>query len=76
MVPQFRPQAALHFIEKFVTGETLSPLMPLNTTLADMSDDSFHKAFAAWTESAMTAPYVSKEAKGSLRDSESKTAIE
>lgn len=75
MVPQFRPQAALHFIEKLVTGGTLSPLMPLNATLADMSGDAFHKTFATWTESAMGAPYVQKEDKG-LGDAEPNTAIE
>jgi len=64
MVPQFRPQAALHFLQKFVNGEDLSPLMPLNDTLADMTDKIFGKAANAWTESAMTAPYVTSE--GSL----------
>lgn len=58
MVPQFRPQAALHFLKKFVQGEDLSPLMPLNSTLEEMSDHQFHLIVNAWTEVAMKTPYV------------------
>jgi serine carboxypeptidase-like clade 1 len=53
MVPQFRPQAALHFLDKFVHGEDLSPLMPLNATLETMSDALFQESAKTWTESAM-----------------------
>jgi cathepsin A (carboxypeptidase C) len=76
MVPQFRPQAALHFIQKFVAGGTLSPLMPLNATMIEMSEHSFQRAYAAWTESAMTAPYVQKEDTKHDNGESSITAIE
>ena len=70
-VPQFRPQSALHFLNKFVHGNTvdknneqgavdylLSPLLPPNATLVQMSDDEFDTYMDAWTESAMFVPYV------------------
>jgi len=58
MVPQFRPQAALHFLHKFLKGENLSPLLPFNDTLANMTDEEFQQANQQWTESAMNPPYV------------------
>lgn len=61
MVPQFRPQAALHFLDKFVKGEELSPLMPLNDTLTEMSDKEFSAAANAWAETAMQSPFVNKD---------------
>jgi len=61
MVPQFRPQAALHFLEKFISGEELSPLLPKNATLTEMDDQMFGKAEKTWVELAMGAPYVSRE---------------
>lgn len=61
MVPQFRPQAALHFLEKFISGGELSPLLPKNATLTEMDDHIFSKAEKTWTELAMGAPYVSRE---------------
>ena len=61
MVPQFRPQAALHFLKKFIHGHDLSPLMPLNATLEDMSEHMFHVTANAWTESAMRDPFVTIE---------------
>lgn len=60
MVPQFRPQAALHFIEKLVTYQDLSPLLPSNDTLAEMCDKGFSKTMNAWTEKAKSAPYVDR----------------
>lgn len=60
MVPQFRPQAALHFLQKLVNGEELSPLMPMNDTLTEISDNSFCRVAKEWTESAMGSPYVEK----------------
>jgi len=53
MVPQFRPQAALHMMKKLVTFEIMSPLLPLNATLENMSDASFSATLDSWTEMAM-----------------------
>jgi hypothetical protein len=61
MVPQFRPQAALHFLKMFIDGEgesRLSPLMPYNASLAEMSDKEFKDALNAWTKAATKPPYV------------------
>jgi serine carboxypeptidase-like clade I len=58
MVPQFRPHAALHFITKFVNGQDLTPLLPSNATLAQLSEDEFEVVLDTWTETAMKAPYV------------------
>lgn len=58
MVPQFRPQAALHFLYKFVNYEELSPLLPFNKTLLDADDDTFEGLMEQWTEDAKSAPYV------------------
>lgn len=58
MVPAFRPQASLAFIEKVLKRELLSPLMPSNHTLVEMTDDEFEDAINTWTVSAMGPPYV------------------
>ena len=58
MVPQFRPQAALHFLKKLVEGQDLSPLMPNNVTLKALSDTDFKVVADGWTETAMRSPYV------------------
>jgi len=58
MVPQFRPQAALHMLDKLVNYQDLSPLMPSNATLATMSNQGFRATIDEWTESAMSPPYV------------------
>jgi serine carboxypeptidase-like clade 1 len=62
MVPQFRPQAALHFLKHFLNGDDddvgLSPLLPKNETLQSMSDDEFDEVVNDWTEAAMGPPYV------------------
>ncbi|OEU18202.1 alpha/beta-hydrolase [Fragilariopsis cylindrus CCMP1102] len=74
MVPQFRPQAALHFLQKFVHGNDiennkengvevdnnflLSPLLKSNETLIGLSNNEFEEYIQEWTESAMTKPYV------------------
>lgn len=64
MVPQFQPQAALHFIRKFVNGEELSPLLPLNRTIEEISFDGFEEAFDGWTEAAMRPPFVDADIGG------------
>jgi len=58
MVPQFRPQAALHMLEMLVTYKKLSPLLPSNKTLIDMDDAAFSTALDDWTEAARSEPYV------------------
>ncbi|CAB9504183.1 Carboxypeptidase Y homolog A [Seminavis robusta] len=61
MVPQFRPQSALHMVEKLVNYQDLSPLLAKNDTLTSMSDNDYGEYMNQWTESAQTAPFV-KEA--------------
>lgn len=73
MVPEFRPQAALHFLTKFVHGNNrsisyhdevdatdylLSPLLLPNKTLAELNDADFDAYMNQWTELAMSAPYT------------------
>ena len=58
MVPMFRPQASLAFIEKVLKRELLSPLMPSNHTLVEMTDDEFEDTIKTWTVGAMGPPYV------------------
>jgi len=61
-VPQFRPQAALHMLDRLVHYADLSPSWPNNATLSKMSEKAFKEAMDQWTESAMTAPYVTRTA--------------
>ena len=58
MVPQFRPQAALHFMHKFVNHKELSPLLPSNKTMSNVCDAGFQKMIEKWTEAAMSTPFV------------------
>ena len=58
MVPQFRPQASLAFIEMVLKRELLSPLMPSNHTLVEMTDNEFEDTINKWTACAMGPPYV------------------
>jgi len=58
MVPQFRPQAALHFLYKFINYEDLTPLLPSNETLLNICDHGFERLMEKWTEDAKSAPYV------------------
>jgi hypothetical protein len=41
-VPAFRPQAALHFLQKLVNLDPLSPLLPSNATLLAVTDKQAH----------------------------------
>jgi cathepsin A (carboxypeptidase C) len=56
MVPQFRPQASLRFLKRFLysseVGGELSPLLPSNETLRALSDEDFETAMNDWTEAA------------------------
>jgi cathepsin A (carboxypeptidase C) len=58
MVPQFRPQAALHLLAKLVRYKDLSPPLASNDTLAAMSLDEFDAYQDKWTEAAKGPPYV------------------
>jgi hypothetical protein len=58
MVPQFRPQAALHMLDRLVSFQDLSPLMPSNATLMELSPEEFSKTMNKWTDEAMSSPYV------------------
>jgi hypothetical protein len=58
MVPQFRPQAALHMLTKLITYADLSPALPSNATLAAVTDAKFQSKMDAWTEKAKAAPYL------------------
>jgi hypothetical protein len=78
MVPQFRPQAALHFLEMFLNSKgdkpkdpqggaaLLAPLIPTNSTLTGMSNDQFSEFLDAWTQLAKTEAYVNTEKKTPL----------
>jgi serine carboxypeptidase-like clade 1 len=58
MVPQFRPQAALHMVNCLVNYKEMSPLLPTNATLMKMDEDMFANMIDSWTETAMSRPYV------------------
>jgi hypothetical protein len=61
-VPQFRPQAALHMLDRLVNYADLSPFYPTNETLSLISDDLFRKVMDKWTEAAKAEPYVTRAA--------------
>lgn len=56
MVPQFRPQAALHMIDRLINRQALSPLLPTNATLLELSEEDFEKTMNDWTTYAKTMP--------------------
>ena len=58
MVPQFRPQAALHLLRKVLDQTPFSPVTLPNATLGAMPDDEFDDALDKWTVEAKGAPYV------------------
>lgn len=58
MVPQFRPQAALHMLTKLVNLNELSPLLPSNNTLTSVCTMGFQTMMKNWTERAKRCPYV------------------
>jgi cathepsin A (carboxypeptidase C) len=62
MVPQFRPQAALHMLHKLVSFQDLSPLMPQNRTLVKLCEKCFLAVMSEWTKDAKSAPYVDEVA--------------
>ena len=58
MVPQFRPRASLHMIEKLVALAPLAPPLAGAAKLANMSEGEFDSYLDAWTVGAQAAPYV------------------
>ena len=56
MVPQFRPQAALHLLSTVLLGGSFAPPLVPDTTLAQMTDDAFDSYLDNWTTSAFAAP--------------------
>merc|ERR1712137_913892 len=59
MVPQFRPQAAERLLDRLLTGNPFSPLLPTSKQLASMNDSEFSDALDSWTDSAKEAVHVS-----------------
>ena len=72
MVPQFRPQAALHMLDKVLSGEPFSPLMPGNRTIVRMTDDQFEDMISKWTEEAKGATYAKMSFDKPTRETDSK----
>lgn len=52
MVPQFRPQAALHMLSAVLGGAPFAPPLVPDVQLAAMSDDAFSGYLDKWTSSA------------------------
>ena len=49
MVPQFRPRAALHLLERVLSGAPWAPPLLADADLAGLSDDAFAKYMDDWT---------------------------
>lgn len=49
MVPQFRPQAAERLLHGLLSGELLTPKLPTNEEIADMSEADYAKGLDSWT---------------------------
>lgn len=60
MVPQFRPQAALHMLKVLIRHDFLSPPLPSDDDLATMSDEEFSQAMEKWTERAMSSEFIDR----------------
>ena len=65
MVPQFRPQASLHFITVFLDEDRrLSPLLPSALELAEMQFSEFEESILdPWTSEAMSSLYYKDKVK-------------
>jgi serine carboxypeptidase-like clade I len=61
MVPQFRPQAALHMLDRLLHYQPLSPLLPRNATILAMTEDEFDDAMNKWTAFAKSMPTTNDE---------------
>merc|ERR1712032_1465821 len=57
MVPQFRPQAALHMLSKILGLDPFSPALPAKA-ISQMSDADFDKFLDKWIVEAEATPYV------------------
>ena len=49
MVPQFRPQAALHMLDKVLTAVPFAPPLPSNADVSSMTDAEFDASLDKWT---------------------------
>lgn len=58
MVPEFRPQHALHLILKLVNQKPFSPPFATQADLAKMNSTDFINWLNIWTLNAQAAPYV------------------
>lgn len=58
MVPQFRPQAALHMLRKVLGNAPFSPLLVTDSAMTAMSDNDYESYLLNWTIAAKGAPYV------------------
>jgi len=58
MVPEFRPEHALHMIFKVVRQQPLSPPFASQEDLGKMNSSSFNSWLDLWTQNAKSAPYV------------------
>jgi hypothetical protein len=45
-------------LDKLLQNEMISPPFPGNETLTTLSNHEFHQMMNKWTESAVTAPFV------------------
>ena len=52
MVPQFRPQAALHMLSAVLGGAPFAPPLVPDAQLAAMTDDAFSSYLDKWTTTA------------------------
>lgn len=55
MVPQFRPQASERLLNRLLTAEPFSPLLPSDADLAKLSQADFSRVLDAWTDAAKAA---------------------
>jgi|EP01046_Picozoa_sp_COSAG06_P015399 serine carboxypeptidase-like clade 1 len=55
MVPQFRPQAALHMLSTVLKGGSFAPQLVPDAQLAAMTDSAFESYLDKWTTSAFAA---------------------
>ena len=75
MVPQFRPQAALHMLRKVLRRERFSPPIPSDEDLANMKRKRFGSVMNEWTDSAKSPPYLEVEHSGNILDPVASTML-
>jgi hypothetical protein len=55
MVPENRPQSALHLLRVVAEGRQFSPFLPSDDRIEDRSDDEFEALVGNWTMDTMDA---------------------